>query len=446
MKNKYVILIAINHEEHFIKDYNMEPIIKSILDNDLYKFTMQQAVLQLFPQVRVSYKFKNRGEQRFDMNFLSTLKQQIELMSSLHLTDEEYSKLPSKIPFFKPQYLEYLRSYRYDPSEVVVSLDHENNLVLDIDGKWHRTILWEVPLMALISELYFKTIDTDWEERLEGPDRVNPIIESRWDKNSQRCKAVEKWSRMMELKYAEFGTRRRRSYATQDCVIKAFVDAQAQQKSMYGDIAKAPFIGTSNVHFALKYDVKVIGTMAHEWPMGNSVLEGLRNANYYSMTNWKRVYTGDLGIAIPDTFGTDAFFANFTLELSKLYDGVRHDSGDPFEFTDKTIAHYKGMDIDPLSKTIVFSDGLDVDFALDIANYCKGKIKCSFGIGTHFTNDYPESKALNMVIKLWSVTHNGLKVHVVKIPDTSGKIMGDPDAVKVALWTFQGKKLEERKR
>jgi nicotinate phosphoribosyltransferase len=219
--------------------------------------------------------------------------------------------------------------------------------------------------------------------------------------------------------FAEFGTRRRRSYAIQDKVIQAF--------QTYGG-----FNGTSNVHFAMKYNLKPIGTMAHEWIMGVSALEGLRHANFHALQNWVRVYNADLGIALTDTFGTPAFFKNFNMRLAKLYDGVRHDSGDPFEFADKVIEHYKSLGIDPMSKVIVFSDGLNVEKCLEIAKYCNGKIRFSFGIGTHFTNDFEGSPALNMVIKIWMCDG----VHVVKLGDGTGKTMGDPDAVRVAQWTF----------
>ena len=393
----------------------MEPIIKSLLDNDLYKFTMQQGVLSLFPSAKVSYKFKNRGSQRFTSAFLSALEEQIHHMKSLKLSNDEYSWLNKEIPFFKPQYLEYLYNYTFNPEEIQVFLDKNSDLVLNIKGPWHSTILWEVPLMAIISELYFSIIDTDWDHN--NMDLV-------------RIKAHQK-GMLLEAKncvYADFGTRRRRSFEVHDSVVRVMKKFDT-------------FVGTSNVYLAMKYGLKPIGTMAHEFFMGISVLEGLRNANYYALTNWKRIYTGSLGIALTDTYGTEAFFNNFTLELAKLYDGVRHDSGDPFLFADKVIAHYKKLGIDPMTKVIVFSDGLNTDLATDINKYCQGKIKCSFGIGTHFTNDFEGSKALNMVIKLWSVWHNDIEVNVVKLSDDKGKNMGETNALKVAKWTFFGEKI-----
>jgi nicotinate phosphoribosyltransferase len=392
-------------------------MLQSILDTDMYKLTMQQAVLELFPDVKVSYRFKNRGKQRFTPEFLQLLRQEIQKMSQLSLSIEEYSWLKANIPFFKPSYLEYLKNYRYDPNEVTCFLNEEKDLELSINGKWHSTIMWEVPLMALISELYFKNIDTEWNHSdIEAEVRAG-------DKMRKLAKAG--------ATFADFGTRRRRSSFVQTSVVGVMKRIQARMDYPC-------FAGTSNVYFAMKYGVKPIGTMAHEWIMGMSVVEGLRHANFHALQNWVRVYNSDLGIALTDTFGSDAFFDNFNKRLSKLYDGVRHDSGCPFEFADKVIVHYERMGIDPMSKTIVFSDGLNTDKAIEIKKYCEDKIKCSFGIGTHLTNDFENSPALNMVIKLWSVND----VPVVKLSDVDGKIMGDVDAVRVAEWTFRDKPLD----
>ena len=394
----------------------MKQIINSLLDSDLYKFTMCNAVLHLFPDADVEYRFKNRGSQRFNTAFLAELKRQIQLMSTISLSDIEYSWIKENIPFFSPTYVEYLKNYRYNPDEVHVSLDAEDNLVIDIKGSWHSTIMWEVPLMALISELYFKMIDTDWDIK-----DMDPIIHRKANiLGDDACV------------YADFGTRRRKSFAVQDRAIAGF-------RGYCETYGKGTFVGTSNVYFAMKWGLKPIGTMAHEWIMGISAIEGLRHANYYALQNWVRVYNADLGIALTDTFGTPAFFDNFNMRLAKLYDGVRHDSGCPIEFGDKVIAHYIKLGIDPKSKVIVFSDGLNPIEAVRIQRYFKGKVKISFGIGTNFTNDFEGSPALNMVIKLWSCDG----IPVVKLSDVGGKVMGDPDAVKVAQWTFQDKPLSK---
>lgn len=398
----------------------IEPIIKSILDNDLYKFTMQQAVLEIFPEISVSYRFHNRGKQKFTPQLLEELKTQIYYMSELSLTEEEFYFLKQKIPYLKPMYLQFLKNYRYNPKEVDAYLDEDNNLVITITGYWYSTILWEVPLLAIISELYYQIIDTHWI--------------ATFDDCSNQCNALNKIKRMHEAGciFSEFGTRRRRSYKIQDQIVGVF--------SRFQSSIKTPcFLGTSNVYLAMKYDVKPMGTMAHEWAMGISALEGLRHANFYMLRNWERVYNADLGIALTDTFGTDSFFENFNKRMTKTFDGVRHDSGCPFIFADKAIAHYKKMGVNPLSKFIIFSDALTVDKAIEIKKYCEGKINCSFGIGTHFTNDFVDSPALNIVIKLWSCDGTP----VVKLSDAYGKVMGDRDAVRVAKWTFFRTPLDE---
>lgn len=393
-----------------------EPIIKSILDSDLYKFSMQQAVLELYPNAQVEYRFKNRGAQRFNEEMLKELQNQIKLMGKLSLSPQEKEYI-SSLGFFKPSYIQYLSNYRFDPSEVELNLTENNDLDIKIKGPWHSTILWEVPLMALISELYFEQFETSKGGRIFKYAFSNSVNKSQklYDNN---------------LAYADFGTRRRRSWKAHERAVRGL--------NFSGDDHRTSLIGTSNIKFAMDLAIKPIGTMAHEWIMGVSALSGLRYANRSALYKWQRVYNGDLGIALTDTFGTEVFFRDFDSFLSKLYDGVRHDSGDPFKFGEKVIKHYESHKIDPKSKTIVFSDGLNVDLAIKLKEYFEGKIKVSFGIGTHFTNDFVDfdgQKPLNMVIKLWSVND----IPVVKLGEYSenpGKVMGDPAAVRVAKWTF----------
>jgi nicotinate phosphoribosyltransferase len=383
--------------------------VDSLLNTDLYKLTMQQAVLELYPNAEVTYMFKNRGTHRFNKKFIYEFHNRLEAMTSMKLTLGE-KKFLKETGLFKPSYLQYLSHYQFDPHQVDAKLDLDNNLEITISGPWHETILWEVPLMALISEVYFDVVDTDWYNT--------------FDINRYAMKAYGKGSALQcsNCKWAEFGTRRRRSYPMQEAVVGAF----AQSNTMPN------FVGTSNVYLAYKYGVKAIGTMAHEWIMGVSALSGLRYANRSALYKWQNVYGGDLGIALTDTFGSDAFFKDFDMYLSKLYDGVRHDSGDPIVFGEKVIAHYEKMGIDPKTKSIIFSDGLNIEKAMEIQRHFDGKIRTAYGIGTNLTNDIADSKALNMVIKLRTV--NG--VPVVKLSDEPGKATGDEDAVKVAKWTF----------
>jgi nicotinate phosphoribosyltransferase len=380
-------------------------ITPSILDIDFYKLTMQQAVLEHYPDVDVEYRFSNRRPtDKFSPSVVARIKDEINSLKHMQLTKNEKNLL-SKLNYLKPQYLEYLSNYRYDPDEVVVS-DEDDNLNISIRGKWHKTIMWETTLMSIISECYNEDIPYDHQWHIEN--------------------IKEKGRRLQEAGcfFADFGTRRRRSFSAQYEVVKALKEF-------------TNFVGTSNVHLANIFNVKPTGTQAHEWIMGVSALESLRHANRFSMKKWNETYGAQLGTVLPDTFGLESFFNDFTLYYAMLFDSIRHDSGDPFTFTDRVVNHYKKLKIDPLSKTIIFSDGLNVDLAIQLKKYCEGKIKCSFGIGTNFTNDFPNGVALNMVIKLYKV--NG--IYVVKLSENPGKAIGEENALKVALWTFFNKNL-----
>jgi nicotinate phosphoribosyltransferase len=384
-------------------------MISSILDTDLYKFSMMQAILQLYPDTEVTYQFFNRRpEGKFNRQKVDAIRKAINSMAGLCLSSREYQFI-KQIRFLHPAFLEYLANYRFDPSEVVVNLV-DNELELTIRGPWHRTVLWEVPLMALISEVFFTYTDIN----VTANDQAKKINDKGFLLDNTGCL------------FADFGTRRRRDFYTQDLVVK-------ELKKYSG------FTGTSNVFLAMKHGVKPIGTMAHEWIMGHSVISGMRHANRFALEAWQRVYKGDLGIALTDTFGTDSFFTDFGKDFARLFDGIRHDSGDPITFIDKAVDYYKSVGIDPLTKTIVFSDGLVPELAVKIKNSCNGKIKCAFGIGTNFTNDYEGSKPLNIVIKLTSV----LGVPVVKLSDVPSKAIGEKDALRIARYMFFGTPLDE---
>lgn len=371
------------------------PIIKSILDTDLYKLTMQQAVLRLYPDAVVEYRFKNRGKQKFSENFLSALKKEINHMATLSCTDEE-RKFLLTLPYLGGWYVDFLHSYRFDPNEVKVSLV-DGDLDITINGSWYRTILWEVPLMAIISELYFQIDDT------------------KWNYNDQEKKLGIKTSKLMaaQCSYFDFGTRRRRSFEVQDMIVKKMANHHW-------------FGGTSNPYLAMKYNCKVVGTMAHEWIQGISALESMNHPNRFMLEKWTEVYGTELGVALTDTFGTKSFLKDFDKKFASMFAAVRHDSSDPFIFADKIVNHYKNLNINFKNKTIVFSDSLNADKAANIKKYCDVLgINSAFGIGTSFTNDF-DTPALNMVIKLWSV--NG--THVVKISDEPDKTNGEVSAVK----------------
>ncbi len=382
-----------------------EGVVKSILDNDYYKFTMQNAVIKLFPYASARYSFINRGKTEFPDGFAEVLRAEVDKLADLKLTEAEKSFLLTSGPYLDPTYIDFLRGYRYNPTEVDIKQEG-GDLQVHVEGHWYRTILWEVPLMSLISELYYRETG---KERL--PD----------DKVREIAKEKILHYKEMGVKIADFGTRRRHSYEVHKMIVETL------QK--YGGDT---FTGTSNVALAREFNTKPIGTHAHEWFMFHAARYGFKMSNILALENWVEVYRGDLGIALSDTYTTEVFFESFDKKFSKLFDGVRHDSGDPIEFAKATIDHYKSLNIDPLSKTIIFSDGLNPDKVDRIAQYCRGKIGMSFGIGTNFTNDVG-LEPLNIVVKMYeALPEKGSWTGVVKLSDVRGKHTGSPEMIELA--------------
>jgi len=323
----------------------------------------------------------------------------------LKLTAAEKSFFAKTCPYIDPTYFDFLQGYHFDPDEVKIT-QNGPDLSVKIEGYWYRTILWEVPLMALICETYYEVTG---QKRVDDAEVMNIVHEKmyKYDK--------------LNITIADFGTRRRHSYAVHDLVIKALKEHPSKT-----------FIGTSNVHLAMKYHIKPIDTHAHEWFMFHAAKYGYKMANLLGLENWSDVYRGDLGIALSDTYTTEVFFKQFDKKLSKLFDGVRHDSGDAIEFAQKTIDHYNSKGINPLNKTIIFSDGLDYEKVVKISNFCQGKIGYSFGIGTDFTNDVGLSR-MNIVIKMTEAfPDEGEWTPVIKLSDEPNKHTGDPEEIKMA--------------
>ena len=352
----------------------------------------------LYPRVEVEYSFINRGNSPFPSGFAERLKTEVTKMACLSLTVEEKQYLCETCYFMTPVYLDFLEHYRFNSEEVFID-QTDGDLNVSIKGPWYKTILWEVPLMAIISELYF--IMTN----------ARPVTHEK-----QKAINLKKTRLLSEnnIHFADFGTRRRFSSKGHKTLIKNILA-----------IEHNTLIGTSNVNLARYFKIKPIGTVAHEWFMFHAVLNGYRMANITAIDAWIRVFHGDLGIALTDTFTTDFFLSTFDTMHAKLFDGVRQDSGDPFEFTEKIIQHYKKLHIDPITKTIVFSDGLDIKKVIDIHKYCKNRIRDSYGIGTNLTNDVGVIP-LNMVIKLAKCrTLPGKSMHnAIKLSDDKEKNTG----------------------
>lgn len=384
-------------------------IIEHFTDNDLYKFSVMHAIQKLYPWAYVKYEFTNRGGTKFPENFAERLRQEVQFMSNLKLTKEEKKFVVKRCYFFDPVFIDFLEGYRYNPEEVQITQSEDGELKVTIEGFWYRTVLWEVPLMAIISELYFKMMG------------IEPVeVES---------KAILKANALKEIQadFSEFGTRRRFSFDVHDRVVKMLKENAGQY-----------FKGTSNVYLAMKHDTTPIGTMPHEWFMYHGAMYGYRAANMKALEAWVEVFQGSLGITLTDTYTTDAFIESFSQKQAKLFDGVRWDSGDPLEFIDKVISFYEETRIDPQSKTLVFSDSLNLELVKKIKEYVNGRAHDTYGIGTFLTNDVG-AKALNMVIKLTDVkaTPKSKYHKAVKLSDTPGKNTGDPKEIELCKMTLE---------
>jgi nicotinate phosphoribosyltransferase len=377
-------------------------IIKYITDNDLYKFTAMNAIQKLYPEAVVRYSFINRGHTRFPDGFDAELRSEVDQFANLLLSRDEEQFLTSKCYYFDAVFIDLLKGFRFDPAEVSIS-QIRGELDIQVEGPWYRTVLWEVPLLALISELYFRKKGVQPREVVD--------------------RALAKALKLNKLKaeYSDFGTRRRFSFEVHDCVVEVFRDASG-----------ILFNGTSNVLLAMKHNLTPIGTHPHEWFMYHAARYGYRSANSRALDAWVKVYKGDLGIALSDTFTSENFFDSFSTQHAKLFDGVRHDSGDPLAFIDRTIEFYKSKRINPATKTVVFSDALDEEKIGIIKRYAAGRIHDVYGIGTNLTNDVG-AEPLNMVIKLTGsrAPHGNNFYPVIKLSDDPGKYTGDPAEISL---------------
>ncbi|KAH8104662.1 nicotinate phosphoribosyltransferase [Cristinia sonorae] len=402
---------------------------RSILDTDLYKFTMQQAVQRHFPDVEAVYRFTHRDQNvHFTRECYDTFVEALGHFRELALTEEESQWLTKTCPYFTSTYLNYLQAFRFNPSQVQITfhpkpaspgdptgLNELGKIEIEATGPWIETILWEVPLMATLSEIYFLTADKDWSY------------------DGQEEKAYDKAIKLLEsgCTFSEFGTRRRRSYKIQDLVVETLLKAAKDHPDLKGSVS-----GTSNVHLAMKHNIAPVGTIAHEWFMAVGALRGYEHANGDALDLWESVYPDILLLALTDTFSTEVFYKDFVLDKERAgrWKGLRQDSGDPYVYAPRAREIFESLGIDYRKKSIIYSDSVNLEKAVTLAKQCREiGFNPLFGIGTWLTNDFPsvsrpgeKSKALNMVIKLAAV--NGK--HCVKISDELMKNTGDPDTVK----------------
>ena len=376
----------------------LEPIVVSLLDTDLYKFNMNQVIFHKHTDLVGEYHFLCRNEGIvFTKEMLDEINAQVDYLCTLKFTEEELNYLRS-IRFIKKDYVEFLRLWHPIRDYVNISLNG-TNLVVVVKGPLFSAMQFEIYLLEIINEVYFR-FAYDYK-------KIRESAEKRLEEKIQGFKTGK-----YTFKFAEFGCRRRLSREWMDHVIKRFKEEVPNM------------VGTSCVYFAKKYNLKPIGTYAHEYVQMYQGIDSIPLAytNHYAMKDWYDEYKGDNGTALTDTITTDLFLMDFDRSMVNNYSGVRHDSGDPYEWGEKILNHYKKYDVDPKTKTLLFSDSLNFDDAQSIYDYFKDKTKVSFGIGTFVTNDTKED-ALNIVIKLQYV--NGRPV--AKISDAPGKTMCDDE-------------------
>ncbi|MEI7762284.1 MAG: nicotinate phosphoribosyltransferase [Comamonadaceae bacterium] len=390
-------------------------IITSLLDTDLYKFTMMQAVLHQFPGAQVEYKFRCRNPgidpatgraSRALGAHVNEIRDEIRSLCSLHFQDAELNYLHS-LRFIKSDFIDFLGLFKLNEKYISVTARPSGEIDISIRGPWLHTILFEIPVLAIVNEVYFRNTHK-LPDLMEGRRRLDVKIGQLRDAG------------LGELKIADYGTRRRFSQAWHEEVLRVLASRLGTAQSpgnaagMSGQLA-----GTSNVLFAMKLGLTPLGTMAHEYLQACQALgPRLRDSQIYAFESWAKEYRGDLGIALSDVYGMSAFLRDFDLYFCKLFDGARHDSGDPFQWAERMLEHYHQRRVDPRTKTLIFSDGLTVPRTIELYQQFKGRCQLAFGIGTNLTNDLGYEPLQN-VIKM--VRCNGQPV--AKLSDAPSKDM-----------------------
>ena len=392
----------------------MKPIITHFTDTDLYKLTMCCAILNCFPRAVVKYQFVDRNGTKYPAGFADELKRQIKYLEDLRFTKEEEEFMSRKCYYLPTWFYTYLRGFRYDANWVEISQDAEGHLHVDFEGYWHQTVLLEVQILAIISQLH---------HTMTG-NLAKVDMADYYDLTYRKAR------RMLEggLVVTDFGLRRRLSFESEDVAVKAFIDASK-------DVETGKFVGTSNVYLAMKYNVTPVGTMAHEWIAGIAGMFGPQEANNIAMDMWQKTYIGSLGIFLYDTFGFKAFADNFSEHFARVFAGLRIDIGDELEQVEKIQNKYRELGVDYRTKQIIFSNALDTDRALDIHRRVKDRCIDSYGIGTHITCDtYGWGfKPMNIVIKLVAIkiTEKREFNDTCKMSEDLGKYTGKTETVEL---------------
>jgi len=381
-------------------------IITSLLDTDLYKFTMMQVVLHQFPGAQVEYRFKCRNAGAPGVSdlapYVSEIREEIRALCSLHFQDAELAYLRG-MRFIKSDFVDFLGLFHLNEKYVSVKALPSGEIEVVIEGPWLHTILFEIPVLAIINEVYFRNTQK-LADVMEGRKRLDAKI------------GLLKAEGLATLKIADYGTRRRFGQAWHEEVLRTLI-------ARLGAGSAGQFAGTSNVLFAMKLGLTPLGTMAHEYLQACQALgPRLRDSQVFGFESWAKEYRGDLGIALSDVYGMSAFLRDFDLYFCKLFDGARHDSGDPFAWGERLIEHYRKNRVDPRTKTLIFSDALTVPRTIELYQQFRDRCQLAFGIGTNLTNDLGY-EPLQIVIKM--VRCNGQPV--AKLSDTPSKNMCDDE-------------------
>ena len=389
-------------------------IISSILENDLYKFSMSYYYQVHYPKAWGTFTFHDRNNTKYSEEFVVALKEEIDTLATLSLQPSEFAWAVKTIHYIPQCFWEWLCYFRFEPEKVDIWLDSEQHLHIEVSDAMYKVTFYEIPILAIVSELYHRHIGDGHQTHKELEQAMTPKMEEKVALAARH-----------NLYFADFGMRRRFNALSEQVMIE------------YMKLHCPTFTGTSTVSLAMKYNLKPIGTMAHECFMFQAAVHTPKEANYEVMERWVEVYDGNLGTVLTDTYTVDAFLRNFSMKLAKLYDGVRHDSGDAMEFGDRIIRKYESYGIDPMSKTIVFSDGLDFQTAAKIKEYFAGRIKVTFGIGTNLTCDINGVKPMNIVMKLKQCRINDRQpiYGCVKLSDVAGKAIGTPE--EIANYKYQ---------
>ena len=374
-------------------------IIESLLDTDLYKFTMMQVVLHQFPGAQVEYRFKCRTPGVDLVPCIPEIEAEVAHLCSLRFREDELRWLRG-LRFIKSDFVDFLDLFQMNRKYVRIepSTKGGGEIEIVVEGPWLHTILFEIPLLAIVNEVFFRRSRPD-PDYAEGRTRLTAKIA-----------LIADDPRLADCKIADYGTRRRFSRRWQEEVLDTLREKLGPQ-----------FAGTSNTWFAMTQNLVPLGTMAHEYLQAcQSLGPRLRDSQTFAFERWAREYRGDLGIALSDVYGFDAFLRDFDMYFCKLFDGVRHDSGDPIAWGERMIAHYERYRIDPLTKTLIFSDSLDIPRVVELHLRFASRARLAFGVGTNLTNDLGYTP-LQIVIKM--VRCNGQPV--AKLSDTPAKNMCD---------------------